>query len=105
VRQCSLAIDLDENATKALFIRSVAQKNCHNFSEAQDDLKRAIKLAPADKNLRNEWEALKAEKKKYSDNQANAMKAMFSQGLYEDKKSVQKRSVFDQLPAFDPENI
>ena len=33
------------------------------------------------------------------------MKKMFSQGLYTDKADLQKRSVFDKLPAFDPDNV
>ena len=73
------------------------------YSQAQDDLKQAIKLAPGDKVMRKEWETLKEEKKKYLEG-AGAMKNMFSGGIYDDKKTLQ-RKVFDKLPAFDPENV
>jgi hypothetical protein len=37
-----------------------------NYDEAIDDIKAAIKLSPADKGLRDEYEIIKKEKQKYN---------------------------------------
>ena len=76
-----------------------------NFEEAAEDMKMAIKLNPQDKKLRAEFETLKAEKKKHSSNQANAMQKFFQEGVYQEKESGKIEKVFDKLPAFDPDNI
>lgn len=69
IRQCTLAIAVDEKALKAYYQRYVANLKSKNFNEATDDLKAAIKLNPKDKNLRTDFENLKAEKKKHSQNE------------------------------------
>jgi len=45
-------------------LRAVANKMLHNYDEAISDIKEAIKINPADKNLRDEYEAIKAERLK-----------------------------------------
>ena len=62
---CSAAIKVDDKALKAYYQRAVAGKHLKNYDGATEDLKTAIKLNPKDKNLRAEFESLKAEKKKY----------------------------------------
>lgn len=67
ISMCSRALNIDEKAVKALYLRGVANMKSKNFKEATDDLKNAIKLSPGDKKLRDEFEKLKAEKKKSND--------------------------------------
>lgn len=105
IMMCTKALDLDEKAVKALYLRGVANMKVKNFKEATDDLKTAIKLAPGDKKLRDEFEKLRAEKKKHSDAQAEAMRKALSQGLYNEKDNVVARQVYAKLPAFDPDNV
>lgn len=88
ISMCTRALNLDEKAVKALYLRGVANMKSKNFKEATDDLKNAIKLAPGDKKLREEFEKLKAEKKKNADAQADAMRKALSQGLYNEKDDV-----------------
>ena len=102
--QCSTAIDIDKNAAKAFYLRSVAHMKMTEFDEATADLKQAIKLSPQDKKLRQEFEVLKQEKKKYLGSQQEVMKKMFSKGLYNEKEAAAKKSVFPRLPSFLPEN-
>mmetsp|Transcript_1959 Transcript_1959/g.2892 ORF Transcript_1959/g.2892 Transcript_1959/m.2892 type:complete len:387 (+) Transcript_1959:380-1540(+) len=105
VKQCTAAIQLDEKAAKAFYLRGVAHMKMKNFDEASDDIKHAIKLNPQDKKLRAEFEVLKTEKKKFLGGQEAAMKKMFSQGLYNEKAAASKRVVHDKLPQFDAENV
>lgn len=72
VENCSKILDrnkkentnpLDENNIKALFRRGCAYIKLYEFQKAQNDLTKAIKLDPKDKNLRIELENLKKEKK------------------------------------------
>lgn len=105
ISMCTRALNIDEKAVKALYLRGVANMKSKNFKEATDDLKTAIKLAPGDKKLREEFEKLKAEKKKASDAQADAMRKALSQGLYNEKDEVKRTKVYDALPAFDPDNV
>jgi len=62
---CSAAIKVDDKAVKAYYQKSIAGRHLKNYDAATEDLKTAIKLNPKDKNLRAEFETLKAEKKKY----------------------------------------
>lgn len=104
VHNCTLALKIDPSAVKALTLRGIAHKMMKNFDEATDDLKSAIKLAPTDKKLREEFEILKEEKKKYGASQQQAMKQFFSQGIYNEKEAVKMRKVFDKLPEFRADN-
>ena len=104
IRTCAKALQVDGKAVKALYLRSVAYQKSQNFGEATNDLKAAIILAPGDKKLRDEFASLKAAKAKYAASQRGAMAKMFSEGLYNEKKAVVKRSVFDKLPDFYPLN-
>ena len=63
---CSKVIDIDDKTTKAYFLRSKANLKLHNYDEAIDDIKAAIKLSPSDKNLRDEFENIKKERTKYN---------------------------------------
>ncbi len=105
VQNCTIAINIDEKAVKAWYLRGIAQMKMKNFDEAADDLKMAIKLNPQDKKLRAEFETLKAEKKSHSSNQANAMQKFFKEGVYQEKEGAKVEQNFDKLPAFDQENV
>ena len=63
---CTKALDIDEKATKAYYLRSKAHLKLKNYEEAIDDIKAAIKLSPADKSLRDEFENIKKERLKYN---------------------------------------
>ena len=56
---CSRALKIDENAVKALYIRSQAFQGVVELQSAMDDIKAAIKLSPNDKNFRAHFEKLK----------------------------------------------
>ena len=103
--QCTLALKIDENAAKALYIRGVANMKSKNFDASTADLKAAIKLQPQDKKLRVEFENLKKLKAEYSGTQAASMKAMFAEGLYEDKQDLKQKRVQTKLPDFDFQNV
>lgn len=62
IRNCTKAIEVDANATKAIYLRSVAHMKMGDLDEAMTDIKTAIKIAPSDGNLRNQFEAIKREK-------------------------------------------
>jgi tetratricopeptide (TPR) repeat protein len=49
VRQCTLALEVDPEAVKALYTRGQAHTKLMNFAEATADLKAAIKLQPGNK--------------------------------------------------------
>ena len=52
------------------------------------DIKEAIKISPADKNLRDEFEKIKELKKKANEQQSKAARTFFSQGLYNEKEAA-----------------
>ena len=104
IAHCTAALEIAPTSVKALYQRSIAFGKSSKFDEAADDCKAAIKLSPQDKNLRTHYEALKAEQKKASAGQKQAMKKFFEQGVYSEKAAPSKRSVYDELPAFNPAN-
>ena len=59
INNCTNALLIDSTSVKALYLRSVAHMNLKNFQDAFDDCKKAIKLDPADANLRQHWELIK----------------------------------------------
>lgn len=73
IQNCTLALAIDPNATKALYQRYIAHLALKNFDEATEDLKAAIKLNPQDKKLRQDFENLKTEKQKHNQSQQAAM--------------------------------
>ena len=64
VKNSTKAIELDDNAFKALYLRSVAQSKLQKWDKALVDIVAAIKLAPNDKNLRTHHELVKEGKLK-----------------------------------------
>jgi hypothetical protein len=73
------------------------------YDEALEDIKVAIKQMPKDKKLRDEYEAIKEEKKKHGVSQQELMKKFLSHGIYNEKKVNLKKS-FNKLPDFNPQN-
>ena len=65
VEYCSQAIEIDEKAVKAYYLRAQAFAKLTDFDEAITDIKEAIKLSPADKNLRDEFENIKNQRTKH----------------------------------------
>jgi tetratricopeptide (TPR) repeat protein len=64
IENCDRAIAINPKSWKAFFQRGLAHSKLQNFDEAVNDIKEAIKLDPSNKNLRVEFEKVKAEKKK-----------------------------------------
>lgn len=73
------------------------------YDEAIQDLKEAIKIDPADKKLREEFEAAKLLKRKYLEQQQKQIKNVFAQGLYSEKEVAVTRKE-DKLPEFQNAN-
>ena len=46
IQNSTLALEVDENAVKAIYLRGVAHMKMKNFDEATEDLKAAIKMNP-----------------------------------------------------------
>ena len=96
IDQCSLALEIDPKAVKALYLRGQAHYGARQYDQALADVKAAIILAPKDKNLRVYFDKM---------NKQQTMQKMFAKGLYDEKEGpanfVKK---FDKLPEFDPEN-
>jgi tetratricopeptide (TPR) repeat protein len=63
------ALDIDEKNVKAYYYRSIANHKVHQYDEAIQDIKEAIKIAPSDKNLRDEFETIKKAKQEYTKKQ------------------------------------
>ena len=53
INQCTHAIRMDDQSTKAFYLRSVAYFNKKQLDEALEDIVAAIKLNPQDKALRS----------------------------------------------------
>jgi hypothetical protein len=70
-----------------------------NYDEALVDIKAAIKLAPSDVSLRNEYESIKKSKADFDLSQQGSIKAFFSQGLYNEKQANITKN-YDTLPDF-----
>lgn len=100
---CTKVLDIDEKCAKAYYLRAMAHKATHGYDEAIDDIKNAIKLAPGDKNLRTQFEAIKEERTKHNKSQQGAFQKFFSEGVYNDKQvKLDKKET--KLPDFDPAN-
>lgn len=56
---CTEALRIDPNSAKAMYLRAIALKKTHNYSDAKKDIVAAIKLSPKDKNLRSEYDEIK----------------------------------------------
>ena len=100
VHMCCLALALDGEAVKALYLRSVAYRNIKQYDEAMQDIKAAIKLSPKDKKLREEYEKLKSESKNVNTSQAALMKNFFSEGIYNEKEAPKVAEKYEKLPEF-----
>ena len=99
------AIEIDAQAVKAYYLRSVARQKQNEFDNAMADIKAAIKLAPQDTKLRQQFEAIKKEKASKAAKQKASLAAFFSEGVYNDKAAAKLTKNFDKLPDFKPENV
>ena len=66
INKCTEVTYIDDKNPKSYYLRAQAHSKLKDFDQALTDIKEAIKLNPADKNLRDEFEAIKAAKKKES---------------------------------------
>lgn len=103
VEYCSLALDIDSGSAKAYYLRAVAKAKLTDFDEAILDIKEAIKLSPADKNLRDEFENIKKQRSEALSSEQKKMQSIFSSGLYSEKAApkVKKDS---SMPKFNTAN-
>ena len=105
VKKCTNALQIDENAVKALYIRSQAYFGLKQFEEATADIKAAIKLSPQDKNFRALFDKIKKAKVEENKAMQGNMGKLFSEGLYNEKDAPKITKKHDALPAFDKENV
>jgi len=103
VNHCTKALEIDPSAVKALYFRSQASAEAKETDEAITDIIAAIKLDPQNKTLRDHYAACKKTKAAKNASQRDAMKGMFSGGLYEEKATPQMKKV-NALPKFNMEN-
>ncbi|XP_068149294.1 peptidyl-prolyl cis-trans isomerase D [Drosophila tropicalis] len=75
---CSEAIRLDANCSKAFYRRGQAQRALRNYEEAINDLKRAYALLPENKQILNELNSTKKLLAEYNRQQRNALKNLFA---------------------------
>ena len=87
ILNCGKALFIDDKLGKAYYLRSQAHFKTHQYDEAIQDIKEAIKISPADKKLREEFETYKTHKKKYVESQQKNLKSFFASGLYNEKDS------------------
>ena len=98
---CTKAIELDENASKAYYLRSVAYMKSSSWTEAMADIVKAIKISPNDKTLRTHHAAVKEAKQNAQGKEKGAYAQFFKQGIYNEKAAPAKKP---SLPKFDAEN-
>ena len=92
---------MDSVNSKALYLRSVANKETKAWTEALEDIVAAIKLQPNDKNLRSHYNAVKAGYDKWNAERKKIFGSFFKEGVYVDKNLKGK---YPNLPEFDPKN-
>lgn len=76
--ECSEAIRLDPNCSKAFYRRGQAQRALRNYEEAIKDLKHAHTLLPENKQILNELNSAKQLLADYNKQQRNALKKLFN---------------------------
>ncbi|XP_062131278.1 peptidyl-prolyl cis-trans isomerase D [Drosophila sulfurigaster albostrigata] len=76
--ECSEAIRLDPNCSKAFYRRGQAQSAMRNYEEAIKDLKHAHKLLPENKQILNELNSAKQLLAEYNKQQRKALKKLFN---------------------------
>ncbi|ALC43663.1 CG8336 [Drosophila busckii] len=76
--ECTEAIRLDANCSKAFYRRGQAQRAMRNYEEAINDLKRANTLLPENKQILNELNSAKQLLAEYNRQQRNALKKLFN---------------------------
>lgn len=104
IRNCTKAVEIDAGATKAIYLRSVAHMKLGDLDEAMADIRTAIKLSPADGNLRSQFEAIKKEKAGKAAKAKKGLAAFFAEGVYNEKDAVSVAQSYDALPEFKSEN-
>lgn len=76
--ECSEAIRLDPNCSKAFYRRGQAQRAMRNYEEAIKDLKQAHSLLPDNKQILNELNSAKLLLAEYNKQQRKALKNLFN---------------------------
>ena len=77
ILSCHKALDIDTKNVKALFRRAQAYSRTADWENAKADLMEAIKLAPNNKDLRNELDLLKKNMSEYKEKQKKMFAGMF----------------------------
>lgn len=76
--ECTEAIRLDSNCSKAYYRRGQAQRALRNYEEAIKDLKNAHRLLPENNQILRELNAAKQQLAEYNNQQRNALKNLFN---------------------------
>ena len=59
IENCTKAVEIDSNATKAFYLRSIAHQKVNELDKAMLDIRAAILLSPQDTNLRDQLKSIK----------------------------------------------
>ena len=105
IKNCTKAIEIDQSATKAFYLRSIAHQKVNEMDNAIADIKAAIRLSPQDTNLRAQFETIKKEKAQKAQKAKKSLAAFFNEGVYNDKETVMPTRNLNVLPDFRPENV
>jgi len=100
INKCTEVTYIDDKNPKCYYLRAQAYSKLKDYDQALTDIKEAIRLNPSDKNIRDEFEAIKGAKKKEADHEKELAKQLFSQGLYNEKAAPVKQKKADGLPEF-----
>ena len=88
-----------------MYIRSQAHFGLKMMDEALNDIKKAIKLSPQDKNFRAFFDKIKKAKVEEAKAMQGNMGKLFSEGLYNEKEAPKALSKHSKLPTFDSSNV
>ena len=104
VRQTSYIIRLDQTASKALWLRSIAHQQTKQWDEAYADIKQAVRVDPKNKEIRDLYETIK---KQHDDAKAKLKGGFgnfFREGNYKDKREAEPGH-HNKLPQFNEQNV
>ena len=104
IQNCTKALKIDENAVKALYLRSVAYEKVQAYDDATEDVKNAIRFQPQEKYLRDHFELVKKSKAAKAQGQKLAMQKFLAQGVYQEKEGLKTKKVHQTLPVWNPKN-
>ena len=105
IKNLTKALELDKDSSKALYLRSVAHAKDGNGELAVQDIAKAIKLNPNDKQLREQLVVAKKAQAVQGVPDKKTLFKFFDKGIYNEKALPTQPKTHDSLPEFDPESV